>query len=393
MSGTDLTSGWLSCCWEGQTARYAAGREPGLLPTCFAVLASELTGDLARWPTGRRQAVAAGIAAWQDADTGLFAPQTVIAEDLLAPRICDARYLRYQITYFALAALQALGEKPRFPLLFAKSYLDAQYLLGWLDGGPWHDPWNHSNRYMFVLRFLIHLAHHENDLVGLDVLDQVLADLLRRQSLLTGLWHGLHGCDLYAAVFAAYHFLPFFFWRGLCPPHADRMIDAVLSIQHSDGLFGRDAGGGACEDLDSIDVLVKLSLVTTHREKEILQALRRSYSALQNRRNPDGGFPNYPAPAPYGKTLKRRAMEALGLGKLLPAVRDRPAVPYHYSSWKRLSAHRGESDVWGTWFRQLAISLIESRLDEFANRECARFHRLPCLGWHDAEIVSRAAQA
>jgi SAM-dependent methyltransferase len=384
---------WVSSQWKGTKARYTGSDEPGLLPTCFAVLTEETLGSLRKWDQARRRQTAQTILAYQERESGLFGAYLVRQEDLQWPHTCDLRYVQYQITYLALSALTALGERPSHPLRFAERFLDREFALGWVEGGPWHDPWNHSNRIMFLLRFLVHFAQNGEQPQAWEVYDAVLKDLLLQQDPDTGLWHGFASCDRRTAVYAAYHFFPFMFWRGMLPPFADRIIDTALSIQHSDGLFGAGPGGGACEDLDAIDTLVKFSLVTDHRASDVQAALERAFDRILQIQRFDGGFPNYLAEqrADRRRSLKGRLAQLPGLHTVLSRSIG-PAMTY-YSGWRETGAERGTSDMWAAWFRPLALNLIASRHPDLGPfPEGSRFHSLPGLGWHDEERVRRCAR-
>lgn len=362
--------------------------QPSVLGTCFNVLAQETLGALATWSPERKRLVATRLQGCQDPATGLFLPRDFRIADLRNPRTCDATYIRNQVTYFCLSALRALDAKPLHPLSFATRFLDASYTIGWMDGGPWLDPWNHSNRIMFALRFLLHLAQDEGHEQALMVFDRVLDYLDERQSPGTGLWHGPHDCDTRTAVYAAYHFFPFYFWRRRAVRHPESIVDATLSIREANGLFG----GGACEDLDAVDVLVSFSRITSHRAADVRQSLQSCFTALLGLQDACGGFPNYlPTSAP--KSLKRRLGEWLLLDRIAPKRWGMPPQRVYYSGWRRMGGIKGEPDAWGTWFRTLAIAEIVARYPELsATPFSGRFHELPCLGWHDPPAIAACAK-
>ena len=383
-------SAWIDARWSGPQAAYTGSDAPHLLPTCFAVLAAETLGTLPQWPAARRAAVLEYLGSQQDPASGLFGLPLLKQEDLAWQDICDLRYVRYQIAYFALSAFTALGGRPPHALAFAESFCNPDYALGWIEAGPWHNPWNHSNRIMFLLRFLIHIHEQGNSPAALRAIDTVLAELRRQQDPRTGLWHGYAGCSNAEAIYAAYHIFPFMFWRGIRPAHPERVLDAALSMVYPDGLFGSQPGSGACEDLDAIDVLVKFSMLTDHRGAEVRAVLTRAFDRILQLQRDDGGFPNHllPPGARATKTLKRRLAEAVGLDVLL----NRRFPPHwnrvYYSGWFKVGAIKSHSDMWAGWFRPLALNLIASRYPDLGKvPAAARFHGLPALGWHDETLV------
>jgi hypothetical protein len=104
--------------------------------------------------------------------------------------------------------------------------------------------------------------------------------------------------------------------------------------------------------------------------------------------NEDGGFPNYPDPG-IKKSFKRRVAEAFGLDRVL----RRPAyvAVSSYSGWRPLTVRRGDSDMWGAWFRMLALRLIHEFLNPGERLSpAARYRRLPGLAWHDVDAIEGA---
>lgn len=385
-------SNYLHSLWQGPLARYTSGSIPTVLATTFNVLAQETLGTLSQWTQEQCRNVVEAICSQQDPSSGLFTPSNLAPSDIIYPGSCDLEYIQLQNSYFCVSALDALGAEPLHSLSFVHPFLKEDYALGWIDGGPWHDPWNHSNRIMFVLRFLIHLHEKEHANDSLNVFDAILSRLDEKQSPDTGLWHGLHATGNREGVYAAYHFFPFYAWRGRQIAHADRILDTSLALQNADGLFGFERGGGACEDLDTIDVLALLSRKTDYRISEIKAVLRRTLTALLKLQKDDGGFPNHlNNPIKLNtlltkSTLKRvaedsvRWLERARMMRRIPSLKYRP---YYYSGWKAVEGIRGESDAWGTWFRLLAIVTIVRRFPELGTvPEGSQFHRLPALGWH-----------
>jgi hypothetical protein len=361
-----------------------------LLATTFAVLASETLGSHAKWNRETVSGIASEILDYQDEETGLFGSRLVDDADLLAKPVCDKEYLISQITYFCLAALRALGVSPRYRLTYALGLLDSNRLRKHIDDGPWHDIWNQSNRVMFTLRYLIHLADDaELAATAQSAFDAVLSVIEEKQDAETGLWFGEGVRNHRWGVYAAYHFVPFFLWRGRRLNRIDEMIDSVLGIQSPEGLFADSIGGGACEDLDAIDLLVKLSYLSDHRFEDIRVGLRRAFDRILQLQRDSGGFPNYlrNAPAP---SWKRRLAGRLGLNRLVERLRPTPLDLSHYSGWTAVSVLRGEPDMWGTWFRTLALNLIVEMMPELGTPPGnARFHCLPALGWHDRDALKQ----
>ncbi len=375
---------WLRTCWQQPLATFHVDGQPAFMPTCFAVLAAEFSGLLRTLGKERRREIADALLAFQREETGLFEPGTLRRKELTSH---SATYLRFQATYFAIHALDALDQRPRHEIRVTGRLCNIDYLRGWLDGGPWGNPWLHSNNIMFALTFLQHRHATQDDPAALRAFDALLAYLDDRQDAATGLWQPDEGVDLANGMYAAYHFFPYYFWRGVRPRHVERIIDSSLAVQHRDGLFGIGRGGGACEDLDAVHALVMMSLISGHRREDVDHALRTCLHRILIGQNPDGGFPNRLPPL----QKKHKSWKAHVRNVLPMPERPAPQPVWYHSGWRLLSCPRGASDMWSAWFRPLAAQLI---VEHLGHGSCTSlppsYRRLPGLGWHDPARIERS---
>src|ERR1035437_2174593 len=179
----------------------------------------------------------------------------------------------------------------REPLAFTDKFCEDGAVESWLQGLNWGNAWLESNRIMYLLNAIVYRVECEGRAHESSVLHRVLDWLDRKQDPGTGLWGASQGSSILNAVAGAYHFIPFYEYVRRPVRSVTRIIDATLSLQKSDGLFGPDGGGGACEDLDAVDILTTLSKYTNHRSLEVRCAAVRAYWAVWNMQNSDGSFP------------------------------------------------------------------------------------------------------
>lgn len=381
----DRARGWLLDAWGTPAVGLWRDGAPHLQTTCFAVLAAETLGCIPAIQDRHGNALQRFVLdVERDAD-GLPRMPELHRRELTSH---SATYIRLQTQYFLLHSGDALGFKVPLPMGFLNRLSDKSYLLGWLDAGPWRNPWLHSNTIMFALTFLQFWWSETGSAVALQRLDDILDYLDERQDAESGLWQPDDGPDMFNALYAAYHFWPYYFWRSRRPRYTEAIIDSTLTLQHADGLFCASAGGGACEDLDAIHTLVMMSLVSEHRAPEVRSALIKALDVMLALQSPDGGFRNYLHPLPR-KTLKRRVGESIGLDRLL----DKPLQvgQWHLSGMRRYSCPLTASDTWAAWFRPLAIRLILDRYgDTPAERFGGSYRQQPGLGWHDALRIAHA---
>ncbi len=342
--------------------------------TCFGIFVYELFGALDSVPEERRGEWREFILACQDAQTGIFYDPLLRHADVAAPY--DWEYVTWQMTFFALGALDALGAKPRYRTTFRDLLKTPSAVGERLDGGNWTEPWGESNRVMFLLTFLLNEG-------AVDLAHCVLNWLDAHQDPETGFWGTQHGATLREGMAAAFHFYSYYFYLDRPVHHAQAIIDHTLQLQEPDGLYTAGGGGGACADLDAVDTLVKFSLLTDYRAEDIKASLSRSYSAILANQRPSGAFCEAVRP-PTPKSVKRRVGEALLLDKLFRKP-YRPYVAEVCRGWEKTRYLCNEGDLWSTWFRPLALALVSTRYPgEFIDDISWAFRRAPGLGWHDS---------
>jgi hypothetical protein len=88
----------------------------------------------------------------------------------------------------------------------------------------------------------------------------------------------------------AYHLLSLFFYDHVQISNANKIVNLVLSTQNELGGFGVMLNSSACEDIDSIDILIRLSPLVPDCKVEIENALRKAIPWILCNQVDDGGF-------------------------------------------------------------------------------------------------------
>ncbi|MCO8123443.1 hypothetical protein NHH03_16970 [Stieleria sp. TO1_6] len=368
------------CAWHRATLQdcliglHISG-EPNLMATCFEILGSECCGELDSLNQDQKDRLAVCIQETQDSETGFFSPGELDRGQLSSH---SASYIRMQATYFSIHALNALGEKPLFPVRIAEKLSNADFAEGWIDAGNWRNPWLQSNNVMFALTFL-QASDGFTKGAGFGqgrAFDAILDYLDDRQDSISGMWQPDDGRDDRNAAFAAYHFFPYFYFRGREPKFQAEAIDTLISLMQPDGFFGYGVGkSGACEDLDVIHSLVLLSTTCQHRKDDIQELMHTTLQSHFGIQNSDGGFPNY---LKYRVSLREFAKNP----GMIKAYCTGRAQRWRYSGWTKLDCLKGCSDTWGGWFRPLSMKLISGYLFEQELCQSGQYRALPGLGWH-----------
>lgn len=347
----EKAAGWLQSVHNGSGFLFAPGGNHTIHSTSMGVLLAEGLG----MEIPKREAVLRTIRSAQDSRTGLFL-EPMATQIPLRGALHDQTYFDWSCTYFTLHALDALGEKPLYPLSFLDEFQPRERVLEWLESLDWRNPWRESNLVMHLLSGFLFALLWEEKTWAAERYHDVLDWLDAKQDQRTGLWGTEQGASTLNAVAGAYHFVPFYRYARRPVRCWQKIIDACLEIQSDDGLFAPDRGGGACEDLDAIDLLCTAARATGRLTADIRKALTRAFWALWNMQREDGGFP-------YSDT----AAEA----------------KYEYASWPAMEARVGGSDVWATLTRMCSLHTIRALLqDDLPDLGSWTFRRLPALGFH-----------
>jgi len=380
---------------EGQPGRYRVCRDgnASLLTSCAVIFTYDLLGELGQMSAEEREALVGFIQGQQSQETGYFSENNVAQENLHGG--WEHNYLVEESTKFSLHALAALGAEPLYPFAFLETDKHGDNLLQWLKSLDWREPWYQSNKVMFKLSLLIDDHERNGTQQSLDCVHAVLDWLNSWQDPQTGVWGTDHGVPLYHGVFTAFHFLFFYAYLKRPLQYIPKLINSALSIQNrKDGLFSPHGGGGACPDLDAVDILVKCSQMTDYRSQDVKRALERCFQGLVNNQDSEGGFcwarkrtftpgewirsyPNF-----RNSMARSRGLYTAYLYLFRTHFLPR-GFEIQYSGWDYLKYYSAESDIFSTWFRLLTIALIESWCPQEVQTGISwNFPNKAMIGWH-----------
>ncbi len=304
---------------------YKRGGLPLLYSSCYAALTRHLYNDLVAMPELSRREWIGYIQSFQT-DTGLFRDQAI--ETPLAEEV-DWWGWRH-LTLHALMALTALGglAEKRFGIL--TPFKKKGYISSWLESRNWQiDPASVSNEIQNHAVLLQYARDFHGETWCEDSLQEMFDWLDKAQDPETGLWGERFNNKhlLSNGVQTGYHLWLLYFYDSRPIHHIERIIDSCLATQNKCGGFGVALNSSACEDIDSIDPLVRFSFITDYRKEDIRQALEKSFPWVLVNANPDGGwvFRRHEA-FHYGHDLMRTAVD--------------------------------ESSMFPSWFRTLALAYL-----------------------------------
>ncbi len=342
---------FISACETDQNGVYASSPngEATLYGTCYALMTMFYLGDSIQ----SRLDSLDFILSCQDPVTGYFIGPELKEWSPESDSKHDQDHLLTHLACHVLPVLDLFNMQPRSSLNFAHKFLDKQYLFDYLNSRDLKDAWLEGNNLLFVGQLIIYLR----DRMKMRDADKALALYFTwlddKVDPLTGLWGTDGFCSPFIAMCGGYHQLLVYYFEKREVRFKKQLIDTVLSLQHRDGGFHPQGGGGACEDVDAADILVNMYKQIDYKRLEIRIALRRLLHSVLEKQMPDGGF------------VYRLGEPFIHMG-----------VPKTYSS-------ANCSNLFPTWFRIHTLALIREILtDERLLKHNWKFNPTCSMGWH-----------
>jgi hypothetical protein len=274
-------------------------------------------------------------------------------------------YIKGQITYFSLIALDVLGYQVTNLGEIENFLKDNRKTEEWYKSLDLSHFWYESNKIMFLMYFFFYIQKYgyknQSEIAKENI--KLLIDLLNStQDKQTGFWGtNLNGNNLYDGCFGSAHIYLFYDFLGIEIPNTKKIIDSTLKLHCGNGLV-KHKHGGACEDYDAVDIYLRCLNQTDYRKSEVFDVLYKMRNVIKSSQNKDGGFPyriagNFLEQFIYNHLLKRT---------------------YTYSGWRIMKTKSFQSDLWATWFRNLSLKVIDYLLDE---KENFNSYSLPAWGY------------
>jgi len=328
--------------------RYAESQStPVLYASTYAAMTRHLYSDLIGLPDDDREQWLRYFARHQDED-GLFKDPQVENKLAETEDWWGWRHLTLQVA----VSVTALGGVVPRPFTFLEPFFDPDVLISWLESRDWkRRPDFVSNEVQNIGTLLQYSSDFHNDKWAGQGVECLLDWLEARQDPCTGFWAVPYDTPtlLSRGLQTGYHLWLLFFYDQRPLRYVERIIDNTLATQNRLGGFGVALNSNACEDIDSIDPLARLSMMTDYRRDEVQAALKRALPWVLINMNDDGGF---------------------------VFQRGEPFIYGH----DRMSSKAEESAMFPTWFRTLSLAYLSKALpDSFLGNFNWQFPRCPGL--------------
>lgn len=270
----------------------ALADRPTLYASAYACMTLSLLGLLDELPDESKKEWLAYFDSFQNEQDGLFYDPVVDGDAFRRFDWWGARHLALHM----IAAYTALGGRPKFRFAFLDEY-DPGNIRGWLDRFNWNTPFSHAEDIDNKIMNIGCLLQYQRDVwedkqaeASVEFLQQYLAERVNPETGMWGRYEYDDPSERSRMVQFAYHLFPLYFYDGIAIDAPAKVVDQVLATQNELGGFGVDVNSSACEDIDSIDILVRLAPCVPERKDDIDQALRSALEWVLCNQVDDGGF-------------------------------------------------------------------------------------------------------
>jgi hypothetical protein len=261
-----------------------SGRQPLLYSTLAALLVKHLYDAV----DTRAEEELELVCSYQDVD-GLF------RDPAIACPIAESSHWWgwTHLTLHALMTLALFRRSAPMHLRAIEPFFDGESLRRYLDSRDWSTDAAMTSNELQNLGVMLQYARdfQETTSAGL-ALQALYRAIAERQDPVVGLHGGAFQTqyDFSQGVQASYHFWLLTAYDGLPIPHAARVARSTVSTQNIRGGFSTQWNSSACEDIDSVDILVRLLFQDPSLASEIRPCLHRALPAILGNLNGDGSW-------------------------------------------------------------------------------------------------------
>ena len=316
--------------------KYSAScKKTTLYASSYALMTLSLLGEIEKLSDVEKEEWRNYFDSFQNESDGLFYDPAVQNDIYDDTDWWGARHLALHM----ISAYTDLGYRPKYPFAFLKKYYEIAAIQEWLDKFDWQSASigaeDVDNKIMNIGCLLQYQRDYWGDVEAAQAIEFLKKYLRRKINERTGMWGQFDADDRHQRsrmVQFAYHLLPIFFHDQDFDFNAGLIVTNVLNTQNKYGGYGVQLNSSACEDIDSIYLLIRLRfLCEASQQTDIEVSLKKAFSWIFFNQMEDGGF-------------VFRLFEGLKYGH------------------QETSSVDGQGGMFPTWFRLLSIAyLVNSR--------------------------------
>lgn len=275
--------------------RYSvSAKKPTLYASAYACITRKMLGSLDDMSRASKNEWVQYFDSFQKQGDGLFYDSAVENKIYADSDWWGARHLALHM----ISAYTALDGRPKYPFLFLKKYYSGRAIAAWLDGYDWYSAEigreDADNKIMNIGCLLQYQRDAWADVEAAAAVQNLKDHLRKKLNKETGMWGGFdvnNPHERSRMVQFAYHLFPIFFYDGEFDFEAEKIVSITLNTQNRFGGFGVFFNSSACEDSDSIDLLIRLyPFVNLKFQGKIKDAIAKAYTWVLLNQVDDGGF-------------------------------------------------------------------------------------------------------
>lgn len=312
------------------------GDELDIHSSIYACLIMSLAGEFEKYDSIDKEKLCDYFSRFQSEEDGLFYDNKLLNKNYPSCNWWWTQHLAVQI----VACYKILGKKPSYKFKFLEKFYDLEVLADFLET---IDVDNHKvkdNEYIlmsFGALLQFNRDFFEDAAAGSAVV-YLQKWLLSKINTDSGLWGSKAPQipeEITSSIQFYYQLYLMFEYDKVRLPYREKVIDWVLRTQNSSGGFGVDPTcSSACEDIASIDILIRYGLTGNYKTTDIIEALLKAVPWIISNYN-----------------------ENLG------AVFSR-AKSFQYGH-ALMNTRENESSLFATWLRTLSLAYITNFLGRY----------------------------
>lgn len=315
--------------------KYSAScSRPTLYASVYACMTLSLYGELNNFNEQQKLDWCSYFDSFQE-ENGLFYDTTVRNEIYDESDWWGARH----ITTHMISAYTDLGAKPKRPIRAIEGFCGDGDITRWLSAIDWMSPslgrGDIDNKIMNIGCLLQYQRDAWADTKAATAIFEMKKFLKTKINPSTGMWGDFNSADpgqRSRMVQFAYHLLLIYFYDGDYDFDVNLIVLHVLKTQNKFGGYGVKLNSSACEDMNSVDILIKLYKFCDQKiQDKINRSIILSLKWILINQVSDGGFV------------------------------FRLNEPFVYGS-NETSSFANQGSMMPTWFRSLSIAYIAKHL-------------------------------
>ena len=311
-------------------------KKPTLYASAYALMTLSLLGEVEQMSDLEKEEWRSYFNSYQNEYDGLFYDPAVQNDIYNDSDWWGARHLALHM----ISAYTDLGYRPKYPFTFLKKYYEPAAIQEWLDQFDWGSASigteDIDNKIMNIGCLLQYQRDYWDDVEAGQAIELLKIYLRGKINNQTGLWGGfdINSPDQRSRMIQfAYHLFQLYFFDDDYDFKRAEIIELTLRTKNKLNGFGVKFNSSACEDIDSIDTLIRLCKNTPiNLQSEVRAVIEKSFCWVLSNQVQDGGF-------------VFRLEESFAYGSI------------------ETSSNKNEGAMLPTWFRVLSIAYMANFLN------------------------------